>query len=624
MSFQQNEYSHKKVSEDNNGQGANPPIASPLNDQQFNSLQQTVSELSSQQLAWVSGYFWGLAQNQPSAAAATPIAQAAASVAAKPAGKLSIIFASQTGNAKGVAEALEQEAKAEGIAVELFDASDYKGKNLAKETHVIIVASTNGEGEAPDNAIELHEFLQSKKAPKLPNLQYAVIALGDSSYEFFCQTGKDFDTYLSKLGATAFIDRIDCDVDYEAPAAEWRKQALEQVKEALSSGNEAEVVQLPVGQAAPGHSAYNKQNPYTATLLTSQKITGRDSGKDVRHVEIDLEESGLTYQPGDALGVWFDNSSELANAILAKAGLSGVESVEVDGESLSIHSALVSKYEITASNPQFVTKFAELSGSKKLQKLVKDKDKLREYAANTQVVDVLAEKKTKLSAEELVGLLRRLTPRLYSIASSQTEVDEEVHLTVGLVEYDKGDEKRHGGASSFLAQRLEEGGEVKVFVEHNNNFKLPQDDNTPIIMVGPGTGIAPFRSFIQERDNRDAEGKNWLFFGDRTFTQDFLYQVEWQKYLKSGLLTRLDVAFSRDQAEKVYVQHRILENAEQVWQWIQDGAYIYVCGDATRMAKDVHDSLVFVAEQQGKLSREEAEAFINDLRKAKRYQRDVY
>lgn len=624
MSFQQNEYSHKKVSEDNNGQGGNPPIASPLNDQQFNSLQQTVSELSSQQLAWVSGYFWGLAQNQPSAAAATPIAQAAASVAAKPAGKLSIIFASQTGNAKGVAEALEQEAKAEGIAVELFDASDYKGKNLAKETHVIIVASTNGEGEAPDNAIELHEFLQSKKAPKLPNLQYAVIALGDSSYEFFCQTGKDFDTYLAKLGATAFIDRIDCDVDYEAPAAEWRKQALEQVKEALSSGNEAEVVQLPVGQAAPGHSAYNKQNPYTATLLTSQKITGRDSGKDVRHVEIDLEESGLTYQAGDALGVWFDNSSELANAILAKAGLSGVESVEVDGESLSIHSALVSKYEITASNPQLVTKFAELSGSKKLQKLVEDKDKLREYAANTQVVDVLAEKKTKLSAEELVGLLRRLTPRLYSIASSQTEVDEEVHLTVGLVEYDKGDEKRYGGASGFLAQRLEEGGEVKVFVEHNNNFKLPQDDNTPIIMVGPGTGIAPFRSFIQERDNRDAEGKNWLFFGDRTFTQDFLYQVEWQKYLKSGLLTRLDVAFSRDQAEKVYVQHRILENAEQVWQWIQDGAYIYVCGDATRMAKDVHDALVFVAEQQGKLSREEAEAFINDLRKAKRYQRDVY
>ncbi len=615
---------NKNVPSQGNTSQELPSIAAPLNDQQLGSLQQTVAGLSSQQLAWVSGYFWGLAQSQPQTASATaPLTQAAAAVAAQPAGKLTIIFASQTGNAKGVAESLEQEAKAQGIDVALFDASDYKGKNLAKETHVIIVASTNGEGEAPDNAIELHEFLQSKKAPKLPNLKYGVIGLGDSSYEFFCQTGKDFDTYLSKLGATPFIDRVDCDVDYEAPASEWKAKALDKVKDDLAAGPQAEVVQLPVGQTS-GHSQYNKQNPYTATLLTSQKITGRDSGKDVRHVEIDLEGSGLTYQPGDALGVWFDNSSELANAILGKVGLSGVESVDVDGESISIHSALVSKFEITASNPQLVTKFAELSGSKKLQKLVEDKDKLREYATNTQVVDVLAEKKTKLSAEELIGLLRRLTPRLYSIASSQTEVDEEVHLTVGLVEYDKDDEKRFGGASSFLTQRLEEGGEVKVFVENNNNFKLPQNDNTPIIMVGPGTGIAPFRSFIQERDNRDAEGKNWLFFGDRTFTQDFLYQVEWQKYLKSGLLSRLDVAFSRDQVEKVYVQHRILENAAQVWQWIQEGAYIYVCGDATRMAKDVHDALVIVAEQEGKMPRDDAEQFINDLRKAKRYQRDVY
>lgn len=613
--------SSNQVSPEHSNQQGAAALVSPVNDQQLNHLQQAGSELSQQQLAWVSGYFWGLSQNG-AAGSVAPQQSTSTQVNTKPAGKLSIIFASQTGNAKGVAESLEAEAKAEGIAVELFDASDYKGKNLAKETHVIFVASTNGEGEAPDNAIELHEFLQSKKAPKLNNLQYGVIGLGDSSYEFFCQTGKDFDEYLSKLGATSFIDRIDCDVDYEADVTTWKKSALEQIKEALSSGIEADVVQLPLAQAT--HSQFNKQNPYTATLLTSQKITGRDSGKDVRHVEIDLEESGLTYQPGDALGVWFENSSELVNAILAQTGLSGVESVEVDGESLSIHSALVSKYEITASNPQFVTKYAELSGSKKLEKLVADKDKLREYAGNTQVIDVLAEKKTKLSPEELLGLLRRLTPRLYSIASSQTEVDEEVHLTVGLVEYQKGEESRYGGASSFLSTRLEEGGEVKVFVEHNNNFKLPQDDNTPVIMIGPGTGIAPFRSFIQERDNRDAEGKNWLFFGDRTFTQDFLYQVEWQKYLKSGLLTQLDVAFSRDQHEKVYVQHRLLEQAEQLWQWIQEGAYLYVCGDATRMAKDVHEVLVTVAEQQGQLSREKAEEFINELRKAKRYQRDVY
>lgn len=594
-------------------------LASPLNDQQIGQLQQATSTLSSQQLAWVSGYFWGISQQQTSGAQVAPEQVA---LATQPAGKLTIIYASQTGNAKGVAEALEQEASALGIHAELFDASDYKGKNLAKETHVIIVASTNGEGEAPDNAIELHEYLQSKKAVKLPNLHYAVIGLGDSSYEFFCQTGKDFDTYLAKQGATPFIERIDCDVDYDAQAKTWREKALEQVKDALAEQTAGEVVQLPVGQAA--QSQYTKQAPFAASLLTSQKITGRDSGKDVRHIEIDLEGSGLNYQPGDALGVWFENSAELASAIIAKVGLSGEELIEVDGEAVTIHNALVHHYEITSANPQLVTKFAELSGSKKLQKLVDDKDKLRQYAGNTQIIDLFGEKKSKLSAQELTGLLRRLTPRLYSIASSQAEVDEEVHLTVGVVEYQQGKETRFGGASSFLSHRLEEGEQVKVFVEHNNNFKLPQDDSTPVIMVGPGTGIAPFRSFIQERDNREAEGKNWLLFGDRTFTQDFLYQVEWQKYLKSGLLTQLDVAFSRDQHEKVYVQHRLLEQAEQVWQWLQDGAYVYVCGDATRMAKDVHAALIAVIEQQGQLSHQEAEQYLNELRKAKRYQRDVY
>jgi sulfite reductase (NADPH) flavoprotein alpha-component len=596
-------------------------LASPLNDQQIGQLKQAVSELSPQQLAWVSGYFWGISQTQPVGAVA-PDNQNAPVANALPAGKLSIIYASQTGNAKGVAEGLKSSAESQGIAVELFDASDYKGKNLAKESHVIFVASTNGEGEPPDNAIALHEFLQSKKAPKLDGLQYGVIALGDSSYEFYCQTGKDFDSYLSKLGATAFMERLDCDVDYEESAAEWSSNALAIVKEALSSTELADVVQLPVTQV--GHSQYTKQNPYTATLLTNQKITGRDSGKDVRHIEIDLEESGITYQPGDALGVWFENSADLVDSILNQVGLSGVESVEVAGENLSVRNALIAKYEITSSNPQLITRYAELSGSKKLQKLVEDKDKLRDYSANTQVIDVLSEKKTKLSADELIGLFRKITPRLYSIASSQSEVDEEVHLTVGLVEYQKGKETRIGGASGFLSQRLEEGGEVKVFIENNNNFKLPSDDNAPVIMIGPGTGIAPFRSFVQERDNRDAEGKNWLFFGDRTFTQDFLYQVEWQKYLKSGVLNKLDVAFSRDQKEKVYVQDRLLENARELWNWIEDGAYIYVCGDATRMAKDVNDALVRIAKEQGQLDHENAEEFINNLRKDKRYQRDVY
>jgi sulfite reductase (NADPH) flavoprotein alpha-component len=597
-------------------------VASPLNDQQIDQLQQAAAESSPQQLAWISGYFWGLSQTEASTHLQS-VSQPGVVAAAQPAGKLTIIYASQTGNAKGVAVALKEEATAAGIAVELVSAGDYKGKNFAKETHVIIIASTHGEGEAPDDAIDLHEFLQSKKAPKLPNLQYAVIGLGDSSYEFFCQTAKDFDSYLSKLGAQPMLDRLDCDVDYDAPAAEWRVKALAKTKETLSTGD-ADVVQLPVTQSQLAVSQYSKQNPYEATLLTSQKITGRHSGKDVRHIEIDLEGSGLTYQAGDALGVWYENDPELALALVAKVGLTGEELIDLDGDNIQLVTALVSQYEITSANPQLVTKFAELSGSKKLEKLVADKNKLREYSSNTQIIDVLAEKKTQLSAEQLIGLLRRLTPRLYSISSSQEEVGEEVHLTVGVVEFDKGEESRQGGASSFLSRRLEEGATVKVYVEENNNFKLPADDNTPVIMIGPGTGIAPFRAFVQERDNREAEGKNWLFFGDRTFTDDFLYQVEWQKYLKSGVVHQLDVAFSRDQVEKVYVQQRVLEHAEQVWQWLQDGAHVYVCGDMNHMAKDVHDALLTVIEQQGKQSREQAEQYLNELRKSKRYQKDVY
>lgn len=594
-------------------------LASPLNDAQLNQLQQTVTQLNAQQLAWVSGYFWGLSQSNALSVPQISAGQTASAAS----GKLTIIFASQTGNAKGVAQALLKEAQAAGIQAQLFDASDYKGKDLAKETHVIFVASTNGEGEAPDNALALHEFLKSKKAPKLPNLKYGVLGLGDSSYQFFCQTGKDFDQFLENLGAQRLVERLDADVDYQAAATEWRKQALSILKDELTGAAAVtSVATFAVSQTAESH--YSKEQPYTASLSTSQKITGRDSGKDVRHIEIDLADSGITYQPGDALGVWYENRPQLVNALLESVGLSGHEEVQVDGETLSLHLALTHHYEITAANPQLVAQFAELAQSQKLTSLAQDKEALREYATRTQVIDVLREEKVTLSAIQLLSLLRRLTPRLYSIASSQSEVGEEVHLTVGVVEYEYKGEQRLGGASSFLAHHLEEGAPVKVFIEHNNNFKLPSDDNAPLIMVGPGTGIAPFRSFIQERENRGAAGKNWLLFGDRTFTQDFLYQVEWQKYLKSGVLNRLDVAFSRDQHEKVYVQHRLLEQAELVWQWLQEGAYFYVCGDASRMAKDVHQALITVVEQQGGLNREQAEEYVSELRKAKRYQRDVY
>jgi sulfite reductase (NADPH) flavoprotein alpha-component len=600
-------------------------VTSPLSDQQVSGLQQLVKDLSPQQSAWISGYFWGLSQNQSSSAILPSSEQAVIGTAPGNAPeKLTIIYASQTGNAKGLAYSLKEKAELLGIAAEIISAGDYKGKKLAKEAYVIFVASTNGEGEPPDDAIELHEFLQSKKAPKLADLNYAVLALGDSSYEFFCKTGKDFDQFLLKLGAHPIAERLDCDVDYEIAASEWSDTVLLKLKElfsssAVQSGSSSTV---PLGNTV---AAYSKHSPYSATFITKQKITGRNSSKDVRHIEIDLENSGISYQPGDALGVWYENDPQLVDAILAKTGLTGDESIEVDGESIKLKKALISKYEITASNPQLITKYAQLSGSKKLAKLLTDKDKLRAYSADTQLIDLLAEKKTSLTPEQLLSLLRRLTPRLYSISSSQAEVDEEVHLTVGLVEYQHNDESRLGGASGYLAQRLlNEGDQVKVFVETNSHFKLPEDDNAPVIMIGPGTGVAPFRSFVQERDNRGASGKNWLFFGDRSFTDDFLYQVEWQKYLKSGVLSRMDVAFSRDQKEKIYVQDRLLQHAQQVWQWIEDGAYIYLCGDAGRMAKDVNKVLLTIIEKQGKQSREQAEQYLNELRKVKRYQKDVY
>ncbi|WP_375056256.1 assimilatory sulfite reductase (NADPH) flavoprotein subunit [Zobellella sp. DQSA1] len=591
--------------------------ASPLNEQQVHKLTQVAAELSATQLAWVSGYFYGISQQ----AQGLPVAAPAA--AAQPAGKVTILYASQTGNAKGVAESLKAQADAAGVAAELFNVADYKVKQLKKETHVLIVTSTNGEGEPPDDAIEFHKQLKGGKVGKLDGLHYGVLALGDSSYEFFCQTGKDFDDYLAKAGASRLLERIDCDVDYEGAAEGWNQSAVGLLKDALqveAANHAAPVVSLTHGAA----SLYTKKNPFAAELVTNQKITGRDSDKDIRHIEISLEGSDLRYQPGDALGVWFSNDEVLVDALLAQLGVAADAKVKVDDELLSIREALLHHYELTQGYASFVQAYAELSGAKKLQKLVEDKAALREYCAGHQILDIVREKKTKLTAEQLQGALRRLTPRLYSIASAQAEVEEEVHLTVGVVRYDSKGEPRAGGASSFLADRLAEGGQVRVFVEHNDNFRLPADDSIPVIMVGPGTGIAPFRAFMQEREARDAEGKNWLFFGNPHFTQDFLYQLEWQRYVKSGLLSKISLAFSRDQADKVYVQHKLRQQGAEVYAWLEQGAHFYVCGDANKMAKDVHEALIELVAEHGNKSREQAEEYVDALRSAKRYQRDVY
>jgi len=595
--------------------------ASPLSEQQIAQLQGLVSQLNPIQQAWVSGYLAASAQlaGQNSVAAPTTVAV--------PTATLTILYGSQTGNAKHVAQDIGDAASTKGFSVKVQDLAEYKAANLKNERYLVIVTSTYGEGEPPENAISFYNYLFSKKAPQLPELRYAVLGLGDTSYEFFCKTAQDFDQRLAELGAKAVIARADLDVDYAAAAATWQQNLITTLEPefAKAPGASADVIAWPgATQTAAAVSAYNKQQPFSAELYTNQKITGRDSTKDVRHIEISLADSGLSYQPGDALGVYFSNDPALVRELLLLTGIAADTPVALNGQRLTVSQALTDELELTQSYPAFVDKYAKASQNAVLLSLVADKVALRAYLAERQIIDIVREHPALIAAQQLIDALRKQQPRLYSIASSQAEVEDEVHLTVGVVRYEAFGKPHLGGASGFLAERLAEGGHIKVFVESNTNFRLPENDDTPVIMIGPGTGIAPFRAFLQERDARGASGKNWLFFGNPHFTQDFLYQVELQNYLKQGLLTKLDVAFSRDTAEKVYVQHKLLKQAAEVWQWLEQGAHVYICGDGARMAKDVHQALLTIIQQQGGKDEKAAQQYLDQLRIAKRYQKDVY
>lgn len=594
-------------------------LASPLSQGQVQKLQGLVAELNPIQQAWVSGYL----------AANANTANLSGVVGALPstgdAAVLTIVYGSQTGNSKGVATKLKEQAETRGLAAKLVSMADYKPTALKKEKFIAVVVSTYGEGEPPEDAETLYEFLATKKAPRLDGVKIAVLGLGDSSYEFFCQTAKDFEERLTKLGAEVIHQRADLDVDYDDEAASWISGALDAFEPDLKAQQGATGVQVvSFGTPATAASQYTKQNPFPAELSLVQKITGRDSTKDVRHVEISLEGSDISYTPGDSLGVYFLNDEILVDEVLTLTQIDAASQVKIADEELSIRDALIEKLELTQSYPGFVEKYAIATGAPELLKLVEDKAAMREYIEPRQIFDVIRQNPAKLEAQTLVDCLRKLQARLYSIASSQSEVEDEVHLTIGLVEFEAFGAEHLGGCSGYLARRAEEGCKVKVFSEHNDNFRLPVNNDTPIIMVGPGTGIAPFRAFLQERDAREATGKNWLFFGNPHFTQDFLYQVEIQGYLKSGLLSKVDVAFSRDQAEKVYVQDKLRKNSKEVFDWLEAGAHFYVCGDANRMAKDVHNALIdIITENTGK-SNEEADQYLKDLRSANRYQKDVY
>ncbi len=597
---------------------ANNDSPASLSSNQIEQLQQVIHQYTPLQLAWASGYLAAKSESPQPQISAQPQANQ------NKAGKLTILYGSQTGNAKAVAQQVLANAESFGVNARSVNMADYKGKDLKNESHLMVVVSTNGEGEPPDDALALHEFLSSKRAPKLDKLEYSVLALGDSSYEFFCQTGKDFDQMLAKLGATQLNERSDCDLDYQQQVKEWQETVLKDVATKLST-NSADVVRLPIEQLSQStESAFNKESPFTATILANQKITGRDSNKVVQHIEIDLADSGLTYQPGDSLGVWPVNDDALVATIISLQQLAADDVVDINCLETNLHNALKQQLEITKLNKATITAWAEVANNQQLNDLIADGEQLRAVINNCQLVDFIEKYPAKVTAQQLTSALAALTPRLYSISSSQADVEEEVHITVGLVEYQAENERRLGSASGFLIERLTEDDQVKVFIEHNNNFRLPASNDTPVIMIGPGTGVAPFRAFIQQRDADQAAGKNWMFFGDQTFTQDFLYQLEWQNYLKSGLLTRLDLAFSRDQANKVYVQDKLKAQGAEVFSWLEQGAHLYICGDMQRMAKDVEQALVEIISEYGNKSVAQAQDYLKQLRINKRYQKDVY
>ena len=579
-----------------------------------------IAALNPLQLAWLSGYCWSQAGGQAVQPGIGAPAAAAPAPAAEPL-RVAVISASQTGNARKVAAELQQRLAAAGVNAVHAAAADYKPKNIAGEQLVLLVTSTQGEGEPPEEALSLYKLLSGKKAPKLSGLKFAVLGLGDSSYPMFCGAGKSFDELLAKLGGERLLERQDCDLEYQAEAAAWLDKIVPLVGSLAAAPAAATGTGNASGSPAAPASAYNKANPFPATLLVRQKITGRDSEKDVRHIEIALSGSGLQYRAGDALGVWFENDPAVVDEILAAVSLKGDEPVNAGGQGKTVREALLHDWEIGLNTPQFVQGYAEISGNPELKQAAADASA---YAAANPIAGIVSQYPAALTAEQLAGLLRPLAPRLYSISSAPEEVGEEVHLTVGVLRYEHNGIPRTGAASGFLGERLEEEGSVRVFVEENPRFRLPENPDTPVIMIGAGTGVAPFRAFMQQRAANGDSGKNWLIFGNQHFTQDFLYQTEWQGWAKDGLLNKYDFAWSRDQEEKIYVQHKIREEAAELWQWLQQGAHIYVCGDASRMAKDVEQALLDTIAEQGGLSADDADEYLDNLRQEGRYQRDVY
>ncbi|MBC7752240.1 MAG: sulfite reductase subunit alpha, partial [Candidatus Saccharibacteria bacterium] len=578
--------------------------------------------LSTHTRLWMDGVLAGLFSRSIAAPTITSSLDAD-SRNVRPRPKVALLWASQTGNIESLSESYATKLMAAGFDIRLSCMADYQISNLEKAQYVLIMTSTFGDGDSPDNGQTFWSALSADTALKLSSLRYAVLAFGDSNYDEFCGHGRKLNARMAELGAIALSDRVDCDTEYQSTADTWLEHIITRIKEEDELLHSATVAETPalINNAPP-----SKNNPASTRLIKNLRLNASGATKDTRYFAFDLGDSGLEYEVGDSLGVWPSNCPELVDEIIGLVGLEPNIMVNVAkvGD-VELAEALTKHFEIARPSHDALSFIASHATNDELSQLLKEdrKDDLKTWLWNRQLVDVLHQFPMKMTATELLSILKRMQPRLYSIASSPKAHPGEVHLTVSAVRYEHEQRLRKGVSSTFLAERADTI-TVPVFVQQSAHFRPPHQGNTPMIMVGPGTGIAPFRGFLHERRARGDKGRNWLFFGDQYSATDFYYREELEEMQKTGLLTHLDLAFSRDQAEKIYVQDRMREHGEELWAWLEEGAHFYVCGDASKMAKDVDITLKSIIAKHGGLSEDKAQDYINRLSKEKRYVRDVY
>ncbi len=594
----------------------------PLDNNQKLIVESLLRDLNDRQLTWLAGYLTGIALPQ---SLKTQLLESAENVVSAPgtshtkAGKIKILYGSRTGNGLSVANQFKDIALKKGIEINLQDMNEYPLNKLKDEKILLVIVSTHGEGVPPIAAEEFYTFIHGKRAPSLKGIKFSVLALGDRSYINFCKTGADIDKRLEELGGERIYKRTDCDVDFQTASSEWLEGVICNI-----SGLKPDTLVYPVSATSVyQNKIYNKQNPFKATLMEKIKLNGRGSRKETYHFELSIEGSGINYEPGDALGVYPINSSFLVNELTNVLHLNPGEGVEFGKIKTTLDDALTNNYEISSLTSDVIAKYNEFAQNKELTHILSDNQKLKDFIYGHDVVDLINKFPVKISSNDLLGILRKLQPRLYSISSSLMTHPGEVHLTISAVRYTNGRYKE-GVCSTFLSDRLDNDAQINIYVEKNPEFKLPSDVEAPVIMVGPGTGVAPFRAFLYERQALGARGKNWLFFGNWNFATDFLYQTELQSFYKKGILSHLNVAFSRDTTNKIYVQHKMQKHGKELFSWLENGAHFYVCGDMKNMWNDVNSTLLKIISQEGGMSAEKAEEYLQHLKKTKRYQADVY